>query len=204
MKKVVLALAILSISLASASFAQAQDAKPLLLRQPTLSRTDIAFMYGNDLWKVSRDGGNAIRLTAGPGIKRGPHFSPDGQWIAFTGEYDGKLNVYVISANGGTPRRVTFHAGPDIVTGWTPEGKNILFASPRESFPNGTLALSLSRSRAASPQKFLCPSAGKAPTHPTENISPTVPRLRPLAIGATTAAALLRASGSRISRIPAS
>ena len=143
MKKAVLALAILSISLASvsASIAQAQDAKPLLLRQPTLSRTDIAFMYGNDLWKVSRDGGDAIRLTAGPGIKRGPHFSPDGQWIAFTGEYAGKLNVYVISASGGTPRRVTYHPGPDIVTGWTPDGKNILFASPRESFPNGTLAL---------------------------------------------------------------
>jgi tricorn protease len=154
MKQAVLALVILSISLASASFVQAQgaDAKPLLLRQPALSRTDIAFMYGNDLWKVSRDGGDAIRLTAGPGIKRGPHFSPDGQWIAFTGEYDGKLNVYLISASGGTPRRVTYHAGPDIVAGWTPDGKNILFASPRESFPNGTLAL------------FTVPAAGGFPT----------------------------------------
>src|SRR5271155_5023087 len=152
MKKAVLILAILSISLASASFAPAQDAKPLLLRQPTLSRTDIAFMYGNDLWKVSREGGDAVRLTAGPGIKRGPHFSPDGQWIAFTGEYDGKLNVYVISASGGTPRRVTYHAGPDIVAGWTPDGKNILFASLRDSFPNGTLAL------------FTVPAAGGFPT----------------------------------------
>jgi tricorn protease len=91
MKKAVLGLAILLILLASASasIAQTQDAKPLLLRQPTLSNTDIAFMYGNDLWKVSRQGGSAVRLTAGPGIKRGPHFSPDGQWIAFTGEYDG-------------------------------------------------------------------------------------------------------------------
>jgi tricorn protease len=154
MKKAVFALAILLLSLASASasFAQAQDAKPLLLRQPTLSRTDIAFMYGNDLWKVSREGGEAVRLTAGPGIKRGPHFSPDGQWIAFTGEYDGKLNVYVISATGGTPRRVTFHDGPDIAAGWTPDGKNILFASPRESFPNGTLAL------------FTVPAGGGFPT----------------------------------------
>ena len=139
MKKLVLALALLFIAFASASFAQ--DDKPLLLRQPTLSRTDIAFMYGDDLWKVSRDGGDAIRLTAGPGIKRGPHFSPDGQWIAFTGEYDGKLNVYVISANGGTPRRVTFHAGPDVAVGWTPDGKNILFTSPRDSFANNTQAL---------------------------------------------------------------
>src|ERR1700733_1773628 len=134
MKKAVLALAILSISFAYAPLAQAQDAKPLLLRQPTLSHRDVAFMYGNDLWKVSREGGDAIRLTAGPGIKRDPHFSPDGQWIAFTGDYDGKLNVYIISASGGTPRRVTFHAGPDIVSGWTPDGKNILFASSREGF----------------------------------------------------------------------
>src|SRR5271154_1732868 len=153
MKKVVLALAILliSLALASASFAQAQDAKPLLLRQPTLSRTDVAFMYGNDLWKVSREGGDAVRLTAGPGIKRGPHFSPDGQWIAFTGEYDGQLNVSVIAASGGTPRRVTFHDGPDIAAGWTPDGKNILFASPREGFRNGTLTL------------FTVPAAGGFP-----------------------------------------
>src|ERR1700691_2004342 len=122
MKKAVLALAILFISLASASvsFAQLQDTRPLLLRQPTLSRTDVAFMYGNDLWKVSREGGDAIRLTAGPGIKRGARFSPHGKWVAFRGEYDGKLNVYIISASGSTPRRGTFHAGPDIVAGWTP------------------------------------------------------------------------------------
>ena len=150
MKKFVLALAMLLVSLAFTS--SAQDDKPLLLRQPTLSRTDIAFMYGDDLWKVSREGGDAVRLTAGPGIKRGPHFSPDGQWIAFTGEYDGKLNVYVISANGGTPRRVTFHAGPDVAVGWTPDGKNILFASPRDSFANNTQAL------------FTVPAEGGFPT----------------------------------------
>src|SRR5579863_1202325 len=132
MKTAVLALAILLLSLAPASIAQ--DARPLLLRQPALSRTDIAFMYGDDLWKVSRDGGDAIRLTAGPGIKRGPHFSPDGQWIAFTGEYDGKLNVYIMAASGGTPRRLTFDSGPDVVSGWTPDGKNILFSSPRDGF----------------------------------------------------------------------
>src|ERR1700735_5886507 len=130
----------------------AQDPNPLLLRQPTVNRSDIAFMYGDDLWRVSRDGGEAIRLTAGPGIKRGPHFSPGGEWIAFTGEYDGKLNVYVIAVNGGTPRRVTYHAGPDIVAGWTPDGKNILFASQRDNFANGTLAL------------FTVPAAGGFPT----------------------------------------
>jgi tricorn protease len=139
MKKFALLFATLLFFFARPSLAQ--DEKPLLLRQPTLNRTDIAFMYGDDLWKVSRDGGQAIRLTAGPGIKRGPHFSPDGQWIAFTGEYDGKLNVYVLGAGGGTPRRLTFDSGPDVVSGWTPDGKNILFSSPRDGFANNTLAL---------------------------------------------------------------
>jgi tricorn protease len=150
MKKFLLVLAALLISAAHSSFAQGE--KPLLLRQPTLSLTDIAFMYGDDLWKVSRDGGEAVRLTAGPGIKRGPHFSPDGEWIAFTGEYDGKLNVYVIAATGGNPRRLTFDSGPDVVSGWTPDGKNILFSSPRDSFANNTQAL------------FTVPAAGGFPT----------------------------------------
>ncbi|MGA7921507.1 MAG: PDZ domain-containing protein [Candidatus Acidiferrales bacterium] len=139
MRTYLLAFLVLLVSFAPVSMAQ--EEKPLLLRQPTLSQTDIAFMYGDDLWKVSREGGDAIRLTAGPGIKRGPHFSPDGKWIAFTGEYDGKLNVYVISADGGTPRRVTFDAGPDVSVAWTPDGKNILFTSPRDSFANNTSAL---------------------------------------------------------------
>src|SRR5271155_99146 len=109
MKKLFLVLALMLIPVARPAFAQ--DEQPLLLRQPALSRTDIAFMFGNDLWKVSREGGEATRLTVGPGIKRGPYFSPDGEWIAFTGEYDGKLNVYVVPVNGGNPRRLTFDSG---------------------------------------------------------------------------------------------
>ena len=144
-------LSILSFGMPTTASAQ-QGAKPLLLRQPTLSATDIVFAYGDDLWRVSRDGGNAVRLTAGPGVKAGPHFSPDGQTIAFTGEYDGKLNVYVIPVTGGSPRRVTFHAGPDAVVGWTPDGKNILFTSTRDSFANNTRAL------------FTVPAEGGFPT----------------------------------------
>jgi len=149
MRKALLALAVL---LPLSSFAQ--DDKPLLLRQPTLSRTEICFVYGSDLWKVAREGGDAVRLTAGPGVKRGPHFSPDGQWIAFTGEYDGRVDVYVMPAAGGTPRRVTYNGGPpanevsavaengvNTVMGWTPDGKRILFASPRDAFAFGVQRL---------------------------------------------------------------
>lgn len=138
MKNAFLALAVLLC----AFFASAQrENAPLLLRQPTLNKTDICFVYGDDLWKVGRDGGEAVRLTAGPGVKRGPHYSADGKWIAFTGEYDGKINVYVVSADGGTPRRLTFHNGPDIVAGWTADGKQILFASPREAYAGGVQRL---------------------------------------------------------------
>jgi tricorn protease len=144
MMKVRLAAAVtlMFVALSFAFSTRAQSAeKPLLLRQPTLSSTEMAFCYGDDIWRVSRDGGEAVRITAGPGIKSGPHFSPDGKWIAFTGEYDGKLNVYVVAASGGSPRRVTYHAGPDYALGWTPDGKNILFASSRDGFANNAAAL---------------------------------------------------------------
>src|SRR5207247_1928392 len=82
---------------------------------------------------VSRDGGIATRLTSGSGIETRPFFSPDGKDIAFTGEYDGNIDVYIIPASGGIPRRLTWHPPPDQAMGWTPDGKNILFTSRRAS-----------------------------------------------------------------------
>ena len=85
MKKAVLGLAILLILLASASasIAQAQSEKPLLLRQPTLSKTQIAFVYGGDIWTVNREGGEATRLTFGPGSNPVPAFRPTGRKSLF-------------------------------------------------------------------------------------------------------------------------
>src|ERR1700683_548364 len=107
---------------------------PLLLRFPSVSKTQIVFNYAGDLWIVSRDGGDAHRLTSGVGIETLPSFSPDGTMIAFTGEYDGNRDVYVVAASGGVPRRLTFHPAEERVVGWTPDGKNILFASWGSSF----------------------------------------------------------------------
>ena len=107
----------------------AQADHPLLLRFPTVSKTQIVFNYGGDLWIVSRDGGEARRLTSGVGSESLPYFSPDGTQIAFTGEYDGNVDVYVVPAAGGEPRRLTYHPADDSVLGWTPDGKNILFSS---------------------------------------------------------------------------
>ena len=76
------------------------------MRTPTLNKTHIVFSYAGDLWAVGRDGGEASRLTTGVGREFGPLFSPDGQWIAFTGEYDGNVDVYVMPAAGGVPEAV--------------------------------------------------------------------------------------------------
>ncbi|PYS77686.1 MAG: protease, partial [Acidobacteria bacterium] len=118
---------------ATASVAQSEK-QPPLLRHPTLSRTQVAFVYGGDLWIVSREGGEARRLTAGAGVETDPHFSPDGTQIAFTGEYDGNVDVYVVPASGGVPRRLTYHPDPDSAVGWTPDGTRVLFTSSRMSY----------------------------------------------------------------------
>src|SRR5262249_47780069 len=85
-------------------------------------------------WSVPREGGDARRLTAGSGAKDNPIFSPDGSLIAFTGEYDGNVDVFVMPAAGGVPKRLTWHPAPDIVLGWTPDGQRILFSSNRTAF----------------------------------------------------------------------
>lgn len=105
-----------------------------IYRNPTVSKTQIVFEYADDLWSVSRDGGVATRLTSGVGREFNPHFSPDGTMIAFTGEYEGNDDVYVMPATGGVPRRLTYHPEPDVVIGWTTDGKSVLFNSKREAF----------------------------------------------------------------------
>jgi tricorn protease len=129
----VCALAAISLAVLCAGAAQ-QSSSNLLLRKPTVSRTQIAFSYGGDLWIVDRQGGEARRLTSDVGIETNPLFSPDGSMIAFTGEYDGNEDVYVMRADGGIPRRLTTHPGTDQVAGWTRDGKRILFRSGRNSY----------------------------------------------------------------------
>src|SRR5579862_1972113 len=107
---------------------------PLLVQKPTLSKTHIVFAYAGDLWSVPRQGGDAVRLTNGSGNETDPAFSPDGTRIAFTGEYDGNVDVFVVPASGGVPKRLTWHPSPDRVMGWTPDGKRILFSSPRTAY----------------------------------------------------------------------
>ncbi len=108
-----------------------------LLRQPTMHGNDVVFVYANDLWKASVNGGTALRLTSGEGYESNPHYSNDGSQIAFTAEYDGNVDVYVIPSEGGEPKRLTFHPEGDYVQGWTPNGE-VLFRSSRERQPTMT------------------------------------------------------------------
>jgi tricorn protease len=108
-----------------------------LLRSPTVSATHIAFAYANNIWVTERTGGNARRITSFQGQTTNPKFSPDGRSIAFSAEYAGNTDVYVVPIDGGEPKRLTWHPGADTVQGWTADGARVMFASGRATWaPN--------------------------------------------------------------------
>ncbi len=103
-----------------------------LMRWADVRGDVILFTYEGDIWKGSIRGGEAYRITSDKGEERYAKISPDGNWIAFTGEYDGGVDVYLMPVEGGEPKRLTYHPSPDIVLGWTPDGKEVLFRTRRE------------------------------------------------------------------------
>ena len=109
----------------------AQTGETLLLRMPTVSTSHIAFVYGGDIWVASKDGSNPRRLTINPAVEQNPVFSPNGKLIAFTGNYDGNTDVYVIPVEGGAPKRVTSHPSADIVRGWL-NNDEVYFTATRD------------------------------------------------------------------------
>src|ERR1035437_3506868 len=104
-----------------------------LVQKPAMNKTEMVFSYSGDLWRVSREGGVATRLTSGPGFESDAAFSPDGKTLAFSGEYDGNVDIFTVPVSGGFPKRVTFHPDADRVVGWTSDGARILFRSNRLS-----------------------------------------------------------------------
>ena len=140
-------------------FSASAFASPLLLHNPSLSKDKIAFRYADDVWIVSRDGGEAQRLTSTAALTAGPFFSPDGSRIAYSAEINGNDDVYVISADGGVPKRITFHPGGDTVVGWTPDGSQLLFLSGRSAFNDFAQLFKISADGSGLPIEMPLPSA---------------------------------------------
>ena len=171
-----LALAGLAVTMASSNDRAAPNGGggTRLLRSPSVSATQIAFAYANNIWVVERSGGMARRLTSFQGLTSNPHFSPDGKWIAFSGEYAGNNDVYVVPSEGGEPKRLTWHPGPDLVQGWTPDGKAVMFSSSRATWaPSGAPRFWTVPRRAGSKNRCPCLARIKAKSPPTEHASPT-------------------------------
>ncbi|UXH76801.1 S41 family peptidase [Roseateles amylovorans] len=140
---VALALTLTAATAASPTLARSTDAAAaptasatLLLREPAVSASQLAFVYGGELWAAQRDGSQPRRLAGNVSSEFSPRFSPDGRWIAYSASHDGNTDVYVIAAAGGQPRRLTWHSAVDQATGWSPDGKRVLFSSPREVLNN--------------------------------------------------------------------
>ncbi len=164
-------------------------AQTKLLRFPDIHGDKVAFTYGGDIWTASTSGGIATRLTAHPGLELFAKFSPDGKWIAFTGQYDGDEQVYVIPVTGGIPKQLTFYParGPlnprwgydNQVYGWTPDGKSIVFRSHREYFELGDSRLYTVSMEGGLPQPLPMPKSGAgdfAPDSSQGRLLAAVPR----------------------------
>jgi tricorn protease len=159
-------------------FAVSANAQTKLLRFPDVHGDQVVFTYAGDLWIASTSGGNATRLTAHPGIEVFAKFSPDGKWIAFTGQYDGDEQVYVIPVTGGVPKQLTFYParGPltprwgydNQVYGWTPDGKSIIFRSLRDHFDLGDCRLYTISMDGGLPQPLPMPYSGAGDFSPDE------------------------------------
>jgi len=123
--------------------ANAQD-EARLMRFPDINKNLIAFVYAGDIWSVDATGGEARRLTSHSGLELFPKISPDGKWIAFSGEYSGSRQIFVIPSNGGTPRQLTFYNSvgvmpprggyDDVPLDWTSDSKNIMIRANRTPF----------------------------------------------------------------------
>jgi tricorn protease len=159
----------LSLLLIAASVSAQNTTDTRLLWQPAISKDRIAFIYAEDLWVANRDGSYPTRITVSEGTESNPVFSPDGSTIAFTGQYDGNTDVFIVPVTGGVPRRLTWHPGADLVRDFSPDGKKILFASQRNSFTSRYFQLFTVDIATGAEQQLAIPNAYWASYSPDGN-----------------------------------
>lgn len=129
---------------------------PGYYRFPTIFEDTVAFVCEDDLWVVSVEGGIPRRLTAAPDEESSPRFSPDGRWLAFTGQDEGGKEVYVMPALGGAPQRLTYLGGDCNVVGWTRDGRVIFASAANQPFNSITFLYTVAIDDPARPQRIPC------------------------------------------------
>ena len=174
MRRLVIALFVLVAIVTVASGPATAQTK--LLRFPDIHGDRVAFVYAGDIWTAPADGGRAVRLTTHPGLELFPKFSPDGKWIAFTGQYDGDEQVYVVPAEGGVPKQLTYYPanGPlpprwgydNQVYGWTADGQKVLFRSMRDGWDLSDTQLFLVDVDGGLPERLPMPTSGAGDLSP--------------------------------------
>jgi len=140
-----------------------------LMRYMDVSEEQIAFVYGGDIWVMSKTGGTAIQLTHSPGEESWPKFSPDGLSIAYTASYNGNQDVYKMPASGGVPTRITYQSLRDRLVDWHPDGEHLLIASGRESGRQSTSQFYLVSKEGGMPVKLDIPYGELASYSPDGN-----------------------------------
>lgn len=164
MKRAILILAV--ISTVQFTFSQV-NAK--LMRYMDVSDDQITFVYGGDIWVMSKEGGTAMQVTHSPGEESWPRFSPDGSFIAFTASYNGNQDVYVMPSDGGLPTRVTYQSLRDRLVDWHPDGEHLLIASGRESGRQSTSKFFMVSKDGGMPVKLSIPYGELASYSPDGN-----------------------------------
>src|SRR5579883_760201 len=176
MRRFMLFALVVLVTWSAPAFAAPDESR--LLRFPAIHGDQIVFTYAGDLYTIAAGGGTARRLTSHPGFEMFPRFSPDGKQIAFTAQYDGNTEVFVIPSTGGEPKRLTYTAtlgrdevsdrmGPNnIVMGWTPDGKSILFRSRMHSFNDFIGQLYTVPAEGGMPEELPLPRGGFASYSP--------------------------------------
>ena len=140
-----------------------------LMRYMDVSESQIAFVYGGDIWVMPKEGGTAMQVTHSPGEESWPRFSPNGNSMAYSASYQGNLDVYVMPSKGGLPVRVTYSSFPDRMIDWHPDGEHLLFASAREQGQRRTLQFFKVHRDGGFPEKLKVPYGELASYSPDGN-----------------------------------
>lgn len=179
----------------------AQSDETLLLRMPSISANYIAFAYAGDIWLADKNGQNPVRMTVNANTEVHPYLSPDGKWLAFSGNYDGNVDVYIIAVQGGTPQRLTFHPGTDYVRGWTNDSQAILFSSNRESNSTRYNKIFKIGLQGGFPEALPMPSATQVSYSPDGNSVAYLPNRDPFEIDGPTYRPFKHYRGGNVGRV---